>query len=391
MSNKEVYHARIVGNISEISEEKWNALLPSNTNPFLKHSFLESLETTGCVGGYSGWQPSHLVIEGGEGELLGAMPMYLKQHSYGEFVFDWSWAQAYGQNGLNYYPKALVAIPFTPVQGPRLLLAKNQDVAAIQGLLLENLKKLICYNGLSSAHILFPSHEEVAVLEEQEFMIRDSVQFHWHNQGYKNFDDFLASLTMKRRKNIRRERAQLIKHELKYRHLNGVEASPDDWSFFYRCYSNTYLERGSSPYLSEDFFQEIAQRMPDNLHLILAYRSNQAIAASLLVIDQRSSHAYGRYWGATQHIPLLHFEVTYYQAIEYCIREGINTFEGGAQGEHKMARGFLPTTLHSAHWIADQGFSKAVRHFLQRERQGISAYVDELEQHNPLKSTTVDP
>lgn len=391
MSKQEAYQARIIHSISEIAESDWDNLLPSNANPFLKHAFLEALETTKCVGTNTGWQAAHLIIEANHTKLVGAMPMYLKQHSYGEFVFDWSWAQAYEQNGLKYYPKALVAIPFTPVQGPRLLVERNHGTREIQGLLLKNLKILVEQNDLSSAHILFPSPDEIDVLEEQEFMLRDCVQFHWHNQGYQNFEDFLAALTMKRRKNIRRERAQLSHHLLEYRHISGSEACPEDWSFFYQCYANTYLERRSSPYLTESFFQEIAKRMPENLHLIIASRSSRPIAASLLVVDRNASQVFGRYWGAIEHIPLLHFEVAYYQAIEYCIQEGIKTFEGGAQGEHKMARGFLPTTLHSAHWIVDPQFSKAVKHFLEREHQGIAAYVDELEQHNPLKSTTVQP
>ncbi|HQT21171.1 MAG TPA: GNAT family N-acetyltransferase [Polynucleobacter sp.] len=391
MTKQEAYQARIIHSISEVPEASWNALLPNDANPFLKHAFLEALEATDCIGGNTGWQAAHLIIEDGEGSVVGAMPMYLKQHSYGEFVFDWSWAQAYEQNGLNYYPKALVAIPFTPVQGARLLVDKDHDDKLISSLLLSGLKNVVQQNGLSSAHILFPSPDEIAVLEEQEFMLRDSVQFHWHNQGYQNFDDFLAALTMKRRKNIRRERAQLLHHQLEYRHIGGSQATLEDWSFFYQCYANTYLERRSSPYLTEDFFQEIAKRMPEHLHLIIACRSSMPIAASLLVVDHNNSQVFGRYWGAIEHIPLLHFEVAYYQAIEYCIREGIQTFEGGAQGEHKMARGFLPTTLHSAHWIADPGFSKAVGNFLKRERNGVAAYVDELEQHNPLKSTTVQP
>lgn len=389
MSKQEVYQARIIDSISELIETNWDALLPDNSNPFVRYAFLQTLEDTNCVGGKTGWQVAHLVIENCEGEALGAMPMYLKQHSYGEFVFDWSWAQAYEQNGLNYYPKILVAIPFTPVQGSRLLVAKNQDKHVIQDLLLESLKKLVLDNGLSSAHILFPSSDEIASLKKQQFMLRDSVQFHWHNQGYKTFDDFLAALTIKRRKNIRRERTQLLHHGLKYRHISGNEASPEDWSFFYRCYANTYLERASAPYLTEEFFQAIGKRMPNHLHLIVAYRSNLPIAASLLVVDRNSSKVFGRYWGAIEHIPLLHFEVAYYQAIEFCIKEGMKTFEGGAQGEHKMARGFLPVTLHSAHWVADLNFSKAIGHFLQRERNGVATYVDELEQHNPLKSTTV--
>ncbi|HQS61639.1 MAG TPA: GNAT family N-acetyltransferase, partial [Polynucleobacter sp.] len=328
MTKQEAYQARIIHSISEVPEASWNALLPNDANPFLKHAFLEALEATDCIGGNTGWQAAHLIIEDGEGSVVGAMPMYLKQHSYGEFVFDWSWAQAYEQNGLNYYPKALVAIPFTPVQGARLLVAKDHDDKLISSLLLSSLKNVVQQNGLSSAHILFPSPDEIAVLEEQEFMLRDSVQFHWHNQGYQNFDDFLAALTMKRRKNIRRERAQLLHHQLEYRHISGSQATLEDWSFFYQCYANTYLERRSSPYLTEDFFQEIAKRMPEHLHLIIACRSSMPIAASLLVVDHNNSQVFGRYWGAIEHIPLLHFEVAYYQAIEYCIREGIQTFEG---------------------------------------------------------------
>lgn len=389
MSKQEAYQARVIQSISEISEDDWHALLPIDANPFLKHAFLDALEISKSVGTNTGWQIAHLILENHDKEIVGAMPMYLKQHSYGEFVFDWSWAQAYEQNGLKYYPKALGAIPFTPVQGPRLLVAKNQDPHEIQGLLLSSLKSLVLQNNLSSAHILFPSAQELSILEEQEFMLRDSVQFHWRNPGYKNFEDFLAALTMKRRKNIRRERTQLANHDLEYRHVSGSAASPEDWAIFYRCYSNTYLERHSAPYLKESFFQIVARKMPENLHLIFAYQKGLPIAASLLVVDLTALQAYGRYWGAIAHIPLLHFELAYYQSIEYCIREGIKTFEGGAQGEHKMARGFLPTTLHSAHWIADPGFSKAVKHFLDREHQGIVAYVDELEQHNPLKSTTV--
>jgi uncharacterized protein len=389
VSKQEAYQAKVIQSIAEISENDWNALLPADANPFLKYAFLDSLETSQSVGVNTGWQVAHLILENHDKKIVGAMPMYLKQHSYGEFVFDWSWAQAYEQNGLKYYPKALSAVPFTPVQGPRLLVAKNQDPREIQGLLLSSLKSLVLQNNLSSAHILFPSPQELSIIEEQQFMLRDSVQFHWRNPGYKNFEDFLGALTMKRRKNIRRERAQLAGHNLEYHHISGSAATPEDWAFFYRCYANTYLERHSSPYLQESFFQIIAKKMPENLHLIIAYQKGLPIASSLLVVDPRSSQAYGRYWGAIEYIPLLHFEVSYYQAIEYCIREGIKTFEGGAQGEHKMARGFLPTTLHSAHWIADPGFSKAVKHFLDREHQGIAAYVDELEQHNPLKSATV--
>ena len=240
-------------------------------------------------------------------------------------------------------------------------------------------------------HILFPTTEEGEEFKKQGFMLRDSIQFHWRNQGYKNFEDFLAALTMKRRKNIRRERLQVAQESIQYRHIEGKDAANNDWSFFYRCYANTYLEHHSSPYLNEAFFQLLGKVIPENLHLIIANRGGRDIASSLIVLDGSKSTAYGRYWGAMEYIPCLHFEVAYYQAIEYCIKQGIGTFEGGAQGEHKMARGFLPTTIQSAHWIANESFANAIGRFLKREREGMAAYVDELEQHHPLKSTKVQP
>jgi len=247
----------------------------------------------------------------------------------------------------------------------------------------------VTQNNLSSAHVLFPENGELTELKKQGFMLRDSVQFHWQNQGYQDFEHFLAALTMKRRKNIRRERAEVANNQLSYRHIAGADATSEDWSFFYRCYENTYIEHHSSPYLTEECIQLLGQSMSENFHLIIACKDERPIASSLLVIDRFTSKAYGRYWGAIEYLPCLHFELAYYQAIEYCIKEGIETFEGGAQGEHKMARGFLPTTIQSAHWIADPGFSKAVKRFLEREHEGMAAYVDELEQHIPLKSTTV--
>jgi predicted N-acyltransferase len=292
---------------------------------------------------------------------------------------------------MRYYPKALSAIPFTPVRGPRLLIAATANKNFIQGILVSGLKTLVTQNALSSAHVLFPEDDELEGLQKQGFMLRDSVQFHWHNTGYQDFEGFLAALTMKRRKNIRRERAAVASHQISYRHIPGVIATTEDWAFFYRCYENTYIEHRSSPYLTEECIQLLGKSMPENLHLIIAIQDERPIASSLLVVDQKTKTAYGRYWGAIEHIPCLHFELAYYQAIEYCINEGIRIFEGGAQGEHKMARGFLPTTLQSAHWIEDPGFSNAVKRFLEREHEGMAAYVDELEQHIPLKSSKVLP
>ena len=263
------------------------------------------------------------------------------------------------------------------------------EVVAIHTTLLAGLKSVVTQNGFSSVHILFPERSEIDAMVEQGFMLRDSVQFHWENPGYTDFEQFLAVLTMKRRKNIRRERAIVAAENINFIHLPGVDTSKSDWEFFYRCYENTYLEHQSSPYLTEDFFMELARTMPEILHLIIANRDNQRIACSLLIVDKPNAKAYGRYWGAIDYVDCLHFETAYYQAIEYCIRDNIQIFEGGAQGEHKMARGFMPTTIHSAHWIADPQFSKAIKLFLEREHQGIVTYVDELSEHSPLKSSTV--
>jgi predicted N-acyltransferase len=383
------YQLRAIQSISEVTETEWNALLSPVAGPFLRYEFLNALEQTNCVGGNTGWQVAHLLVENIDSEIIGAMPLYLKQHSYGEFVFDWAWAQAYEQNNLPYYPKALSAIPFTPVKGPRLLVANQAHQVAVREALVRGLKTLVTQNNLSSAHVLFPEDSELEELHNQGFMLRDSVQFHWRNQGYEDFEQFLAALTMKRRKNIRRERAEVANNQLKYRHIAGTDATSEDWTFFYRCYENTYIEHHSSPYLSEECFQLLGRAMPENFHLIIAYRDESPIASSLLVVDRLTSKAYGRYWGAIEYLPCLHFELAYYQAIDYCIKEGIQTFEGGAQGEHKMARGFLPTTIQSAHWIAEPRFSNAVKRFLEREREGMAAYIDELEQHIPLKSTKV--
>ena len=388
--SSEQYHLEIIEKLTDISATEWNALLTQDAGPFLKYEFLSTLEETNCVGANTGWQIAHLALYNQE-QLIGAMPLYLKRHSYGEFVFDWAWAQAYEQQGMQYYPKALCAIPFSPVQGARLLCSPKEDIPQVQAQLIAGLKALVLNNNLSSAHILFPQGYEASTLAHQGFMLRDCVQFHWHNQNFESFEQFLSVLTMKRRKNIRREREQVAKEGISFKHVPGQEANDEDWEFFYRCYENTYLEHHSSPYLNAAFFKLLSRRMPENLHLIIACRNQIPIAASLLVVDAAASKVYGRYWGAVEHVPCLHFETAYYQAIEYCIKEQIQIFEGGAQGEHKMARGFLPTTIQSAHFIADPRFSKAVEHFLEREHQGIAAYVDELAEHNPLKSSKVLP
>ena len=385
------YQLEIIPNLAQVDAGQWNALLSPNSTPFLRHEFLSSLEDAACVGEETGWQVAHLIVKDSSSNLVGAMPMYLKQHSYGEFVFDWAWAEAYQQHGLNYYPKCLSAIPFTPVQGSRFLVRSDQNKESIQEVLIDGLKEIVIQNELSSIHVLFPADNELKALVEHEFMLRDSVQFHWQNQGYENFEQFLSVLNMKRRKNIRRERAEVSNHGITFSHISGEESSDADWEFFYRCYTNTYFEHGSKPYLNPELFNLLVTKMPENLHLIIASKDGSPIASALLIVDKENATAYGRYWGAIEYVSCLHFELSYYQAIEYCIREGIQTLEGGAQGEHKMARGFMPKTIQSAHWLADQQFSNAVKLYLKREHAGIAAYVDELAEHTPLKSTKVLP
>ncbi len=376
------YEVRVLNQISDVPRQAWDSILPPSAGPFMQHSFLSLLEKTSCVSAETGWKPSHLALyEAGGESLLGALPLYLKTHSYGEYVFDWSWAEAYTQAGLPYFPKALSAIPFTPVTSSRLLARSTEHQEA----LITGLKQLVDELSLSSAHILFPAEGEAKLLREAGFLKRESVQFHWHNQGYRDFEGFLSTLTMKRRKNIKRERRQVQSAGITFEHLPGESMTEEDVLFFYRCYRNTYQNHYSTPYLNQLFFQEWVQQMPRNLHLIVAKREGQAIASALLVIDRELNKAYGRYWGCIEQHPCLHFETAFYQAIDYCIREGIQTLEGGAQGEHKMARGFMPTTVSSYHHLSDPRFAAAVARFLERERQGIGQYLDELAEHSPLR------
>jgi len=379
---KAKYEVRVLNQILDVPQDAWTSILPPSAGPFMQYSFLSLLEKTGCVSAETGWKPSHLALYDADGHtLLGALPLYLKTHSYGEYVFDWSWAETYTQAGLPYFPKALSAIPFTPVTASRLLARSTEHQEA----LIAGLKQLVHELNLSSAHLLFPVEDEANLLGDAGFLKRESVQFHWHNHGYSDFEAFLSTLTMKRRKNIKRERKQVQRAGITFEHLPGELLSEEDVLFFYRCYRNTYQNHYSTPYLNQLFFQEWAQQMPSTLHLIVAKREGQAIASALLAIDRELSKAYGRYWGCVEQHPCLHFETAFYQALDYCISEGIQTLEGGAQGEHKMARGFMPTTVSSYHHLSDPRFQAAVARFLERERQGIGQYLDELAEHSPLR------
>ena len=375
------YRTRIVSSLSEIGQPAWDALvdLQADRTPFLSYAFLHALHETGCASGESGWQPQYLTLWRGE-QFEAALPLYVKYHSYGEYVFDWAWADAYQRNGLDYYPKLLSAIPFTPVTGSRLL---ARDIHA-QTALIDALCALQRQGGFSSTHVLYPPEPQAQALDAAGFMLRTNVQFHWLNSGYRNFDDFLSTLEQKKRKNIRAERRKAHEAGITFRHLTGSDIQEKDWHFFNQCYARTYAEHYSTPYLNLEFFLRIGATMMDNLLLIIAERDRIPIAASLII--RTNDTLYGRYWGAVETVPCLHFETAYYQPLDFCIERGVHCFEGGAQGEHKMARGFLPQKTWSAHWLAHPAFSDAVERFLDREKGGMDAYIDELNERSPFRN-----
>ncbi|MBJ9968261.1 GNAT family N-acetyltransferase [Burkholderia seminalis] len=384
------YRTGILSSLAEVPADEWNALLARDAQPtpFLRHEFLDALHVARCAVDETGWSPHFVTLtDGRTGRLAAAAPVYAKQHSYGEYVFDWAWADAYQRNDLPYYPKLLCAVPFTPVQGTRLLAADDDARRRLAATLLAFAEQ----SDVSSLHVLFPTGDEARLLESMGMMLREGVQFHWLNDGYRHFDDFLGTLEQKKRKNIRAERRKVHDAGVTFRRLTGDRITDADWRFFSRCYRQTYREHYSSPYLNLDFFRTIGATMPENLLLVIAEADGQPIASALAVY-RRGEHGggtlYGRYWGAIEHVPCLHFETAYYQLLEFCIEAGLDTFEGGAQGEHKLARGFLPTVTHSAHWLAHPAFSDAVARFLERETEHIHAYVDELREHDPFRRGT---
>ncbi|MBC3831221.1 N-acetyltransferase [Undibacterium amnicola] len=380
--NSEVshYRMRLVDSLSEIGQANWDGLLQLQTkpNPFLSYAFLHALHESGSASTKTGWTPRFISIWNGQ-ELMAAMPLYEKSHSYGEYVFDWAWANAYHQHDVAYYPKLLSAIPFTPIEGNRLL-ARDQQA---QQALIRNLQAITQSGLYSSCHLLFPTEPEIGVLQQAGFMTRQGVQFHWQNQNFQDFEDFLMHLDQKKRKNIRAERRKVSQAGVQFQHLRGADITEQDWKFFKQCYDRTYAEHHSSPYLNLDFFLRIGQEMPKHLYLVIAILDGRRIAAALFIYDHQT--IYGRYWGCLEHLPCLHFETAYYQALDFCISEKIQTFEGGAQGEHKLARGFLPHKTYSAHYLNEPAFANAVAHFLEREQGGIERYMDELNEHSPFK------
>ncbi len=361
---------RVIQRMADLDPAVWDAL--AGDSPFVQHAFLHALETTGCVGPDIGWEPVHLALFR-NGQLEAAMPLYVKHHSWGEFVFDWAWADAYRRHGLNYYPKLVCCVPFSPVPGPRLLARNDADRAT----LIQAALKLTQDLGFSSFHILFPTEPDHAALNATPLMHRTGFQFHWQNAGYTDFEDFLAAMKHDKRKKIRQERKKLDKLGVTFRWVEGRDSTDADWDHFMRCYADTYARHRSDPHLNRAFFADLRANQPDNVVLIMADRNGMPIACSFCIKD--SQRLYGRHWGTLEYVPGLHFETCYQQGIEYAIANGLQVFEGGAQGEHKLARGLVPTATHSWHWLENAEFRDAVDRFLERETDAIGHYMDEME------------
>lgn len=365
-----------VDSLAAVAVEEWNAL--AGGQPFVRHEFLHALETSGCVGGATGWLPMHLLLRV-RGRLAAALPLYLKHHSRGEYVFDRAWAEAHLRLGLRYYPKLVSAVPFTPVTGPRLLGGTPAEQARLLSAALDLARGL----GLSSLHILFPGEPEARMLAQHGLLLRRGVQFHWHNAGYGSFEEFLAALNREKRKKIRQERRRLMEAGVSFERRAGGAISAADWAFFERCYRATYQAHGMAPYLNLAFFEALGRKLGEHCLLVLARQDGDPIAAALFLFDHEA--LYGRYWGTLRFVPGLHFETCCQQGIEFAIERGLARFEGGAQGEHKLARGLLPATTWSAHWLADTRLSRAVERFLEQEAEGVAGYVDELNEHSPFR------
>jgi predicted N-acyltransferase len=383
---------KIIKNFSSFNKEQWQKL-HTNHNPFLRYEFLNQLELSGCVCKQTGWLPHHIALydnrPGDEPELLGAIPLYLKTHSYGEYVFDWAWANAFERAGYQYYPKLVAAIPFTPVTGPRILTTKDidennkQQYIKIQNMLVVAAAELAKNLKVSSLHWLFTTEQETKVLTENHFMKRTGCQFHWQNNNYQDFSDFLSTFTSRKRKKILQERRYVREAGIGMEILSGEEISEQHWQQFYQFYMSTISTHYSTPYLNQDFFLQLGQAMAKDIVLVFANRDNKIIAGALNFKSKTS--LFGRYWGCSEKHNGLHFETCYYTAIEYCIKNKLKSFEAGAQGEHKLSRGFVPTQTYSAHWLAQPDFSSAISSFLKHETLGIDSYMSELTEKNPYK------
>jgi predicted N-acyltransferase len=376
--------ARILESIAQIDARSWNALAGS-TQPFLRHEFFLALEQSGCAAARTGWTPRHLIIEDANGVPAAAMPLFRKAHSRGEFVFDFSWAGAYAQHGLNYYPKLLTAVPFTPVSGPRILVAPNVDGRAVTKSAVRAALDYARSEQLSSWHVLFPTDETAADLDQAGLILRRDCQFHWYNHGYESFESFLATFTAEKRKKAKRERRRVAEAGIEFDTLHGGDMTASLWDIVYEFYAETFHRHGHEPYLNLDFFKRVGAAMPNELMLKVARVGAEPIAVAIFFVG--SEALYGRYWGAGGNYHSLHFEACYYQGIEYCIEKKLQRFEPGTQGEHKVPRGFVPTLTHSAHYIADARFAAAIRDYAQREARGVDNYAAAVNEHVPYHRT----
>jgi uncharacterized protein len=375
-------HARILTSIEGIAADAWNAL-DLGGNPFVRHEFLRTLEEEHCVGAASGWLPHHLVLEDDSGRLRAAMPLYRKTHSWGEFVFDWSWARAYTQAGLRYYPKLLSMVPFTPATGPRLLAVAGPDAAESRRQLVDALVARARAEKLSSAHLLFVNDDDRAALTSGDWLWRKDCQFHWLNRGYADFDAFIATFRAEKRKKALRERRRIREAGVEFRTLRGEDLDAALWDVVFEFSAGTFAQRGHEHYLSAAFFRSVSARLPGAVMIKLAEYGGRPIAAAIFF--RGADTLYGRYWGAAAEFHSLHFETCYYQGIDYCIEHGLSRFEPGTQGEHKVPRGFEPTSTWSAHWVADPRFRRAIADYLDQERAAIDQYIGEIQEHTPYR------
>lgn len=380
MSQK--YTIEFLDSITQIPAGDWNKLVQSDY-PFLQHEFIYALEKSGSASARSGWKPKHLLLKNDAEQLLALMPLYLKNNSMGEYIFDWSWADAYYQYGIEYYPKFVTSVPFTPSAGPRICIDPKANRQEILKEIVNNVQQEALRLKASSWHILFPEKDLSDSLSALELTQRQGCQYQWFNKNYEDFDSFLESFASRKRKNLKKERKKIKENNIEFEWLDGNDVSPEQWQTFYTFYQNTYLVRGRPAYLTLPFFLEIARLMPENLLLVLAKKDDSYIAGALSFKDGNA--LYGRYWGCDEEWQFLHFETCYYQGIEYCIKHKLQKFDSGAQGEHKIQRGFEPVFTFSNHWISHSEFSSAIIEFIKEEKDHLSQYQVLAEKHLPFK------
>ena len=375
---------KVVAEIAAVDAGQWDACAGGD-NPFVGHAFLSALEESGSACAENGWLPQHLLLESEAGEMLGCVPIYLKNHSYGEYVFDWGWAEAYENAGGRYYPKLQVSVPFTPVTGPRLLVRPDLDRASLAPALIHGLEQVAERHRVSSVHVTFPTEAEWTQFGAAGWLQRTGQQYHWCNEGYACFDDFLASLASRKRKAIKKERRQVAEAGIEMAVLTGADLTESHWDAFYRFYRSTSDRKWGQAYLSRRFFSQLGERLADRVALVMALKDGRFVAGALNLIG--GDTLYGRNWGCDEHFKFLHFEACYYQAIEFAIARGLKMVEAGAQGQHKVQRGYLPVRTYSAHYIRDPGLRRAIADFLKREGRMVDWEIQALAQASPFRKT----